>query len=214
MKYIIEIEDEPMVRKSALYGEEAVYKIKGFPSLVLNKGLIDKLQPYHDNYQNGIDDAISTVKWLFKNVPDKDLFEFYFVEDILNLYSYQEIKDRIEQYEKNKNEFHVGDEFVDDGKIKAGKGVIISTYPNGAVDILWDDGSAGESFSTKDFKKTGRNFKQIAELLDLLNGRPQSPPEDMLDPCANCKYYDVSEGKEPCMSCKRHKGTEERWEPK
>ena len=214
MKYIIEIEDEPMVRKSALHGETAVYKAKGFNTLVFDRNGLSKLKPYNANYQKGIDDAIDTVKWLFKNAPDKDLFDGNYVEDILNLNSYQEIKDRIEQYEKNKNEFHVGDEFVDDGKIKAGKGVVISTYPNGSVDILWDDGSAGECFNTKDFKKTGRNFKQIAEVIELLNGKPQSPPEDMLDPCVNCKYYDVSEDKEPCLSCKRHKGTEERWEPK
>ena len=213
MKYIVEFEDEPTTVEDGL----KFYRCKDVSWWQVSDMIISKLKPYDANYQKGIDDAISTVKWLFKNVPDKDLFEFYFVEDILNLYSYQEIKDRIEQYEKNKYEFHVGDEFIDDGKIKVGKGVIISTYPNGSVDILWDDGSAGTCrgrFSTKDFKKTGRNFKQIAELLDLLNGRPQPPPEDMIDPCVNCKYYDVSEGKEPCLSCKRHKGTEERWDPK
>ena len=214
MKYIIEIEDEPLVRKSALHGETAVYKAKGFNTLVFDRNGLSKLKPYDANYQKGINDAINTVKWLFKNVPDKDLFEFYFVEDILNLYSYQEIKDRIEQYEKNKNEFHVGDEVINE---YGNKGVVFSEDYDEYGDVfgvLWNDGCSSHYSDTKSFRKTGRNFKQIAELLDLLNGRPQSPPEDMIDPCYECKYYNIPEGKEPCLSCKRHKGTEERWEPK
>lgn len=46
MKYIIEIEEEPMVRKSALHGEEAVYRAKGFNSLVFDKAGLEKLTPY------------------------------------------------------------------------------------------------------------------------------------------------------------------------
>lgn len=210
MKYIIEIEDEPLVRKSALHGETAVYKAKGFNTLVFDRNGLSKLKPYDANYQKGINDAISTVKWLFKNAPDKDLFDGNFVEDILNLNSYREIKAGIEQYEKNKYEFHVGDEVARDGD----KGVVCYVYDSNTMDILWNDGFAGQCFWDGRLEKTGRNFKQIAELLDLLNGRPQSPPEDMIDPCYECKYYNIPEGKEPCLSCKRHKGTEERWEPK
>ena len=48
-KYIIEIEDEPFVRKSALYGEEAVYRAKGFKSLVFDKVGLEKLTPMSDD---------------------------------------------------------------------------------------------------------------------------------------------------------------------
>lgn len=210
MKYIIEFDDEPLVRKSALHGETAVYKAKWFNTLVFDEEGLSRLKPYEDSYQKGIDDAISTVKWLFKNVPDKDLFDGNYVEDILNLNSYQEIKDGIERYEMNKNAFFVGDE-VKDGY--GNNGVVTCVYASNTMDILWNDGSAGECFSPDGLKKTGRNFKQISELIDLLNSRPQSPPEDMEDPCVRCKHYNVGDGEEPCESCKRHHGTEERWEP-
>lgn len=210
MKYIIKFEDEPSMFEDGL----KFYKCRQAPYWSVNERILDKMSPYNGNdYDRGIEDALETVKWLFRNVPDKDLFDGDFVEDILLRHEYQAIKDRIEWFELSRK-FRIGDELVDDGKLKAGKGVVISTYPNGSIDVLWDDGSAGECFSTKDLRKTGRNFKQIKELIDLLNSRPQSPPEDMIDPCGNCKYYDVADGNEPCESCFRHKGTEERWEPK
>lgn len=45
MKYIIDIEDEPFVRKSALYGEEALYRANGFKSLVFDETGLKKLTP-------------------------------------------------------------------------------------------------------------------------------------------------------------------------
>lgn len=45
MKYVIEIEDEPFVRKSALYGEEALYRANGFKSLVFDETGLKKLTP-------------------------------------------------------------------------------------------------------------------------------------------------------------------------
>ena len=45
MKYIIEIEDEPFVRQSALHGEEGVYRAKGFNNLFFDKTMLDKLKP-------------------------------------------------------------------------------------------------------------------------------------------------------------------------
>ena len=45
-KYIIKVEDEPLVRKSALQGETAVWRACGFNSLVFDKNGLDKLTPY------------------------------------------------------------------------------------------------------------------------------------------------------------------------
>ena len=36
-KYVIEIEDEPFVRQSALHGEEGLYRVRGFKSLVFDE---------------------------------------------------------------------------------------------------------------------------------------------------------------------------------
>ena len=60
-KYIIEIEDEPLWRQSALYGEEGLYRAKGFNSLVFDKFGLDKLtsldKELEEAYQKGKHDA-------------------------------------------------------------------------------------------------------------------------------------------------------------
>ena len=61
MKYIIEIEEEPFWRQSALYGEKSMYRAKGFNSLVFDQFGLDKLTPLdkalEEAYQNGYDEA-------------------------------------------------------------------------------------------------------------------------------------------------------------
>ena len=59
MNYIIEIEDEPLVRKSALDGETAVYRAKGFKSLVFDENGLSKLTPYSgaEDFCNGLNAA-------------------------------------------------------------------------------------------------------------------------------------------------------------
>ena len=55
MRYVIEIEDEPFVRKSALYGEEALYRANGFKSLVFDETGLKKLTPlaeYMSKYES------------------------------------------------------------------------------------------------------------------------------------------------------------------
>lgn len=49
-KYIIKIEDEPLVRKSAIHGETAVWRASGFNSLVFDQNGLDKLTPYKEDY--------------------------------------------------------------------------------------------------------------------------------------------------------------------
>ena len=85
-KYIIEIEEEPFARRSALYGEEGLYRAKGFKSLVFDKFALDKLTPldkeleeaylqgkhdaeqdlaraaYDEAYQKGVNDGSLDVK--------------------------------------------------------------------------------------------------------------------------------------------------------
>ena len=49
-EYIIKIEEEPLVRKSALHGETAVWRASGFNSLVFDQNGLDKLTPYKEDY--------------------------------------------------------------------------------------------------------------------------------------------------------------------
>lgn len=78
-------------------GKEYGYK-KGYKD-GYNQGFV-----YKDSYQRGLDDAIDTVKWLFRNVPDKELFEGNYVEDILNLYPWEYIRAKIKEYEQTADE--------------------------------------------------------------------------------------------------------------
>lgn len=64
---------------------------------------LDKIQE-RVGYRHGLDDAIDTVKWLFRNVPDKELFEGNYVEDILNLYPWEYIRAKIKEYEQTADE--------------------------------------------------------------------------------------------------------------
>ena len=65
-KYIIEIEDEPFVRLSALFGEEGLYRAKGFNSLVFDQFGLDKLTPIdkalNEHYQRGLEEGKKQAK--------------------------------------------------------------------------------------------------------------------------------------------------------
>lgn len=71
-KYIIEIEDEPLTRQSALYGEDAVYRAHGFKSLVFDRNGLDKLIPFgvDGNYQAGVNDTQEKYEAIIKQVFD------------------------------------------------------------------------------------------------------------------------------------------------
>ena len=69
MKYIIEIEDEPMVR-----GEDEVWKAKGFRSLVFDQNGLDKLKPYKKpdrNFRVG-DEVMRDGESAYVIVPEND----------------------------------------------------------------------------------------------------------------------------------------------
>ena len=57
-KYIIEIEEEPFIRKSVLHGEETLYRAKGFKSLVFDQVGLDKLTPIDENDEVKEDDFL------------------------------------------------------------------------------------------------------------------------------------------------------------
>ena len=61
MKYIIEIEDDPLVRKSCLYGETAVYRAAGFQSLVFDEYGLSKL---HELTEPDCIDFLHSTGWL------------------------------------------------------------------------------------------------------------------------------------------------------
>jgi hypothetical protein len=69
-KYIIELEEEPFVRKSALHGEEGLFRAKGFKSLVFDQNGIDKLTPLEETKLNKSELGYAFT-WL-TTTPEKD----------------------------------------------------------------------------------------------------------------------------------------------
>lgn len=85
MKYIIEIEDKPFVRKSAIYGEEALYRANGFKSLVFDETGLKKLTPlpeYMSKYKpereafHVGDEVIRDCEIAYVLIPDYSETEF------------------------------------------------------------------------------------------------------------------------------------------
>ena len=126
--------------------------------------------PYDDPDRKAIEDEV----WDFAN----DAFWSMTQEDIDECYdgwfpkSYQEAKAKYEAWLKRKDEtFDAGDEVYD--KEIDSKGVILRRYNSDTLDILWDDGSAGETIAIKAITKTGRHFPEVAELLEKMRGEEE-----------------------------------------
>lgn len=121
MKYIIEIEDEPLVRKSALHGEDAVYRAAGFKSLVFDKVGLEKLTPYcpgndESSYEQGIHDAWSLAQELdhLNSYGWEEVFGVHYDEGILSSYSYDAAFEKMQKYKESKHRLEIEKKMLDD----------------------------------------------------------------------------------------------------
>ena len=119
VKFIIEIEDEPFVRKSVLHGEQALYRAVGFKSLVFDEDGLSKLKPYyHEN--SYIREAVGSsqiLTKLFSYSPNelKEIFNEDNVGKIIDQYDAHTIKKWTNEYEESKRyTFASGDKVIDD----------------------------------------------------------------------------------------------------
>ena len=119
MKYIIEIEDEPLVRKSALHGEDAVYRAAGFKSLVFDKVGLEKLTPYcpandESSYEQGIHDAWSLAQELDDFSCEDWEAAFGNVQFRLSPFSYDEVFEKVQNYKARKHKHEIEKKMLDD----------------------------------------------------------------------------------------------------
>jgi hypothetical protein len=89
---------------------------------------------------------------------------------VLGQYSATEAIKKIKTYEEQKkqeedSEIHVGDEVCAYGDII---GIVTYISKTEEFSILWRDGSVGKRKNISDFRKTGRHFPEIAEVLKKL----------------------------------------------
>jgi len=130
MKYIIEIEDEPLVRKSALHGEDAVYRAKGFKSLVFDKTGLEKLKQYdpfidrqseikyeqEKAYKKGLADAWSLAQELdhLNSYGWEEVFGVHYDEGVLSSYSYDAAFEKMQKYKESKHRLEIEKKMLDD----------------------------------------------------------------------------------------------------
>ena len=168
MKYIIEFEDEPSIVEEGL----RYYRCKQVPYSGLSPEIIKNLTPYTEPDRKAIEDAQEEAWEFAKQVtimtPD-DKCELWGTSkyNTINLgYSYAEAKAKYEEWQKQKEEIHVGDEVTS----KYGDGVVIDIVGNESVHILGKDGHWNE-YAEGEYKKTGRHFDTVKKLLEEMRGK-------------------------------------------
>ena len=112
-------------------------------------------------YEDGLNDAWEVVRRLeYELAPAErvELFGYYSPYDIIDALTPQEVIEKLEKH----NRIEVGDEVIDDA---GDKGIVTRVNPDREyLTVILDDGIAIR-WEKKEFKKTGRHFPQIAEVL-------------------------------------------------
>lgn len=112
-------------------------------------------------YEDGLNDAWEAVKRLYNELGlDKqvELFGYCAPHKIVNALTPQEVIEKLEKHDR----IEVGDEVTDND---GWKGVVTGVSPDGEyMIVVLQDGSALR-WEKKGFKKTGRHFPQIEEVL-------------------------------------------------
>lgn len=165
MKYIIELEDEPMVANTFFQEADELWKAKGFNSLVFDKYGLYKLTPYTEPDREAIENEVWEFATTCTKMDGADSVDVFggFSLDSFTKYSYQEAKAKYDAWKKSKEEIHVGDEvkFGDTNGVVVG---IDTATEDGGVNVVCRDGNTGY-IGMAYVTKTGRHFPEIEELL-------------------------------------------------
>lgn len=124
---------------------------------------------YYIGVKVGVDLAWDAAKKIVLSTEDGGLFDYDVRKSVfgcgnymaLKKYSASEAVEKIRQYEQEQEKIKIGDEV----KGKSSKGIITKISDNGNhFNVMWENGSIG-CYMMEDFKKTGRHFPEIAEVL-------------------------------------------------
>lgn len=164
-KYIIELEDEPMIANSFHQEVDELWKAKGFNSLVFDQNGIKKLTPYTepDREADEMWDFVNTVYGL----SDEELYEIFDDGNYCD-HSYQEVKAKYEAWKKQK-QIKIGDEvaYVDSDALMINCVILDKIDDDGNYYVFNEDGCVGK-INSKDFTKTGNHYHEVVELLKKL----------------------------------------------
>lgn len=169
MKYIIDIEDEytkdwvnetPMCKElcipiSVPNRQRTYHVITGF-----------KLEPYTEPDRKAIENETWDLANRIADMSYEDFISCFEGETEEYVYGlpYHEVKAKYEEWKKQKDEIHIGDE-VNFGNRK---GVVVRLDGDG-VNIVWSDGST-VYMDKDDILKTGEFFGWVGEFMEKIRG--------------------------------------------
>jgi len=160
MKYIIELEDEPMIANSFNQEVDELWKAKGFNSLVFDKYGLYKLTPYTELDRKAIEDETWGLAERIADMSYDDFISCFEGETEEYVYglTYHEVKAKYEAWKKRKEEIHVGDEV----KIANTIGVVtrVPEYDEQRVHYIAESGTVYCNNAYADIVKTGRHFDE------------------------------------------------------
>ena len=190
-----------------------------------NRKIEEEFEDKSKDYEKGLNDAWELARKIvlpivgtkqpgysevgYKMDEMKEIWNRTGYARILEDFTAKQAFEKLREYEKKQekatnDEISVGDEF----KSLSGGNCIITRVDNDGVYAMWSDGSVGIraiNYLNDNFKKTGRKFPQIAELLKYLSGESTSNTSDegrdMSRLCMKCTHGDLSLDSEICEEC-------------
>ena len=147
--------------------------VKAIRDEAYDKGLNDGWTNVHNEceaaYQNGLYDAWDVARKIMLSEADGGIqwrlkeqwFGKFTIYDIFKDVPAMDVIEKIRQYGREQEEIKVGNEVNG----KGGRGTITKISDDGDhFNVMWENGSTGY-YMREDFKKTGRHFSEIAEVL-------------------------------------------------
>lgn len=173
-KYILRIDEDPCNYECGM----KYYKCVDAPYWQLSERTLGQLPELEKGlkaeYQRGLEDAWECARRLLFNVEDGgmstselcEIFHRYGSYSILKDYSVQEVMKRIEEYEKQKDAIKIGDEVkFNHDDIKA---TVMDQSDKEGMWWLYTENGCIEEWQDAYFRKTGRTFPQIEEVLKAM----------------------------------------------
>ena len=112
-------------------------------------------------YEDGLNEAWEVVRRLENELPSYkriELFGYYSPYDIVDALTPQEVIEKLEKHDR----IEVGDEVTDND---GWEGVVTWISPDGEYLIILQKDGTALHWKKESFKKTGRHFPQIEEVL-------------------------------------------------
>lgn len=177
MKYILELDESSCTHECGM----DFYQCKQIPWWGVSDRIISKLPPYTEPDRKAIEDEV----WKFldyicrmSSEEGELCFGFSSLSEVTINLSCQEAKAKFEEWLKQKDEIHVGDEVTFEMAFGNGldnnmKAVALDQAATGEEWCVLTENGCIETHDEEDLYKTGRHFDEVEELLQKMRGEEQ-----------------------------------------